>query len=89
MTIFSATRKPVQPHYCGLLVEALRQGLTLAGEACRADQHQANSTFGVHQLRLTYEGRTYRLLLAPAEAPLVIDQVPADDHFLEPLDAAP
>lgn len=89
MAIFSATRTPVQAHYCGLLVEALRQGLTLVGDVCKADQHQSNGTFGVHQLRLTYEGRTYRLLLAPAEAPLRIGQIPADNHFLEPIDAAP
>jgi hypothetical protein len=52
-----------------------------------ADQHQANGAYGVHQVRcrLPNDPTTYRIIIAPADAPIFIGKVPVDQHFIEPI----
>lgn len=49
--------------------------------------HQANGAFGIHQAALRLEGdpTTYRLIVAPVDAPITVNGLPIDSHFLEPL----
>jgi len=49
--------------------------------------HQSNGLYGVHQARVTMAGdpTTYRLIIAPADAPITINGQPIGDHFALPL----
>jgi len=51
------------------------------------DQHQANGCWGVHQVRarLAGDSTTYRVIIAPADAPIFVGKTPVDKHFLEPI----
>ena len=51
------------------------------------DQHQSNALFGVHQLRIRRPGdpTVYRVLVAPAGAPIQIGSIPVDAHFSRPI----
>lgn len=59
----------------------------LSTDAIRVDNHQSNGTFGVHQARVTLQGdpTTYRLIIAPADAPIMINGRPIGEHFAQPL----
>lgn len=66
------------------IVRALRR------ETCaRVDQHQGNGAWCVHQLRvrLPDDPTVYRVIVAPADAPLAIGSQPIDEHFREPITA--
>ena len=60
----------------------------------RADQHQQNGGWGIHQLRVRLPGddTVYRVLVAPADAPIFVgrgphvDGCPIDQHFVEPIE---
>lgn len=58
-----------------------------AADGMNVDQLQANGCYGVKQLRVTLpDGMgVYRVIIAPADAPVFIGKVHADRHFLEPL----
>lgn len=58
------------------------------GSDVTIDQRQCNSMDGVWQarVRLTGDDRTYRLLLAPEEAPITLYGRPIDAAFSLPLD---
>lgn len=58
-----------------------------AADGMNVDQLQANGCYGVKQLRVTLPGDmgVYRVIIAPADAPVFIGKTHADRHFLEPL----
>jgi hypothetical protein len=51
------------------------------------DNHQANGTHGVHQARARLSGdpTVYRIIVAPADAPISIAGRDAADYFAQPL----
>jgi hypothetical protein len=55
----------------------------------RADQHQANYTWGIHQFRVRIKDdpTIYRVIVAPEDAPLFVgsatEGLSIDKHFLE------
>jgi hypothetical protein len=81
--------------YSGLVAFQIRRCL-LEGklspdiQSLQVDQMQSNGSFAVHQLRVTLpDGMgTYRVIVAPADAPIFIGKCPADEHFNEPLVSA-
>jgi hypothetical protein len=80
------------PHFAGLIITHIRSAMKAATAAyapdmITIDQLQQNSMWGVQmaRVRLSDDPRTYRLILAPAEAPVMIGNVPADQYFNEPL----
>jgi len=52
------------------------------------DQHQSNGAYGIHQarVRINDDGTAYRLIIAPADAPITVNGVPIDNHFSESID---
>jgi hypothetical protein len=88
-------RKPLV-HYAGLFTSAIQRlvnglGAPEAFAGASADEHQQNGAYGVHQLcmRLPGDPTLYRVLIAPADAPISIGGVPADQHFSYPLGQMP
>lgn len=69
--------------YPGLIVAAARK--LFPGLGIEVDQHQASGCWGVHQVRvrLPDDDTVYRLIVAPADAPISIGDAPVDDHFSE------
>lgn len=51
------------------------------------DGHQSNGSYGVHQARVTLRSdpTVYRLIVAPADAPITINGRPIGEHFAKPL----
>jgi hypothetical protein len=51
------------------------------------DNQQQNGAHGIHQARVRLSGdpTTYRLILAPADAPIKINGHPIGEHFAEPI----
>tara|TARA_R100001530_G_scaffold110040_1_gene77389 strand:+ start:358 stop:654 length:297 start_codon:yes stop_codon:yes gene_type:complete len=49
------------------------------------DQHQSNGAYGIHQarVRINDDGTAYRLIIAPADAPITVNGVDIDQHFNE------
>lgn len=84
-------RVPV--HYAGLIACAIRcrlRGLDMPSEAggMAVDQPQQNGAYGAHQFRIRLpgdHGNAYRVIIAPADAPISIGGVPANEHFAEPI----
>jgi hypothetical protein len=74
--------------YPGFIASLISRALPMQAEAA-VDQHQANGCYGVHQLRAKLAGdpTTYRIIIAPADAPIFVGKTPADSHFLESIDA--
>ncbi|HEX3884777.1 MAG TPA: hypothetical protein VHW66_19140 [Stellaceae bacterium] len=56
-----------------------------------ADEHQSNGAWGIHQLRLRlpFDDQDYRVIIAPANAPITVGGIPVDQHFSYPLGALP
>jgi hypothetical protein len=81
------------PHFAGLIITQIRNAVKAAAahtdgaDVITVDQLQQNAVWGVQmgRVRLAGDPRTYRLILAPAEAPVMIGNVPADQYFNEPL----
>lgn len=75
----------IKPVYCNLIARAIKVALDVPG--AQIDQHQANGLWCVHQLRvrLPNDPQLYRVIVAPAEAPIFIGKTPADEHFSEPI----
>lgn len=75
-------------HYSGLIASVIEKSLA---DAAVVDQRQQNALYGVHQMRVSIkdpqpnEQPTYRVIIAPADAPVWIGRTPvsADEHFLE------
>lgn len=74
-------------HFAGTIMARIRSAVADHGGAVRIDQPQSNSLYGVHQARLRLAGddTVYRLIIAPADAPISIGGCAADDHFAKPL----
>lgn len=58
-----------------------------APDCIAVDGHQGNGLYGIHQARVTMQGdpTTYRLIIAPADAPITINGRPIGEHFAQPL----
>lgn len=71
--------------FTGLVSHTLRKALS--GTDLTVDQPQSNGMWAVHQFRLQRPGdpMAYRVIIAPANAPVFIGEVSADLHFAEPL----
>jgi hypothetical protein len=85
-------RHPPRTVYSLLVTSAiwrLLKGSPLPVDAIgiEADQLQSNGLYCVHQMRVRLPGdpQRYRVIIAPADAPITIGGVPADQHFSEPL----
>lgn len=84
-------------HFTGLILTQIRNAVKAASthvdgaDVITVDQLQQNAMWGAHMARVRLAGdpRTYRLILAPAEAPVMIDGRPADQYFNEPLAVEP
>lgn len=78
-------KAPMFPIYPSIVTSIIRNAMNITG--AHADQEQANGTWGVRQLRvrLKDDPNTYRVIIAPADAPIRIGNVSADQHFLEPI----
>lgn len=79
-------------HWTGLILSQIRRSVEarmgLEGVApIRIDNLQQNAMDGVHQARVRMEGdpNTYRLILAPVEAEIVVGGRPVADLFPKPL----
>jgi hypothetical protein len=57
------------------------------GDQVTVSNHQANGAHGIHQARVTLSGdpTTYRLIIAPADAPITVNGHPIGEHFAQPL----
>ena len=75
----------LRPVFCDLIAQAIKGTLNLPRGRC--DQHQSNGSFCIHQLRTQLPGdpTIYRIVIAPADAPLHIGNIPIDAHFAEPI----
>lgn len=78
--------------YPGLIIATIKGALAdyqhTKGEAhLTVDGHQSNGSYGLHQARVTMAGdpTTYRLIIAPADAPITINGRPIGEHFAQPL----
>lgn len=82
MIMISLTHTPrIRQHFTGLVLATIRL-------ACRASDvtvnyGQQNGSYGVHQALVKLDGdpTDYRLILAPADAPIAINGRPIDEHF--------
>lgn len=87
----AVVRSVMTPTYAGFLTGQIRRALLENQPAVQGglvvDQFQSNGLYACHQLRVTLpDGMgTYRVLVAPADAPLKVGDVAAEEHFMEPL----
>lgn len=81
-------------HFTGMILSAIRKAVHAApgyptdDDVIAIDNSQQNGSFGVHQARvhLANDPTTYRLILAPADAPITINGRPIGEHFSLPLE---
>jgi hypothetical protein len=75
----------IRQHFTGLILSSLRR--FTRGSEVTIDNTQTNGLWGVYQARIRLAGdeNTYRLILAPENAPLEIGGQPIGDHFHFPL----
>jgi hypothetical protein len=83
---------PIAQHFTGMILSTLRRGInrTIDGEPAYGltiGDMQGNGSHGVYQASVRLEGdpTLYRLILAPADAPIQINGHPIDQHFARPL----
>lgn len=86
--------KTVYPGFVASVVRRLinkEPGSWYAGVPMIADEHQGNGAYAVHQIRVRIPGDAteYRVIIAPADAPVAIGGVLADQHFAHPLGKMP
>ncbi len=77
-------------HFTGFILARLSdlaRSAGAGGDRITISGHQVNGAHGVHQARVTLVGdpATYRLILAPADAPISIAGRPAEEYFAQPL----
>jgi hypothetical protein len=84
----------MKTHYAHLIASTIRAlvngyPLPIDAEGMAVDQFQSNGAYGAKQLRVRLPGheQPYRVIIAPADAPVTIGGVPADQHFSETLGA--
>lgn len=76
--------------YSGFIVSKIRDWARkepLSTDRITVDNHQCNGSYGVHQARVQLAGdpTTYRLIIAPSDAPITINGRPIGEHFAQPL----
>jgi len=76
--------------YPGFIVSKIREWARAepaSTDRITVDGHQCNGAYGVHQARVQLAGdpTTYRLIIAPADAPITINGRPIGEHFAQPL----
>ncbi len=76
-------------HFTGHILATLRNAAKAlhGGDEITVDNLQQNATYGIHQARVRLKGdpNTYRLILAPADAPIMVGKCPIADQFAKPL----
>jgi exoribonuclease R len=85
--VFKFLTGTVRLHYTGMIAGLIKRAWP--AQWGTIDQHQQNAMYGVHQMRvrLPDDPVVYRMILAPADAPIFVGKIPADSHFLESIDA--
>lgn len=85
ITDYLVSKSGVRPHYTSLILYRIRQ--MIRGGEISIDNHQQNAGDGVHQCRVRLEGDSavYRMILAPADAPITLYGRPVGEAFAKPL----
>jgi hypothetical protein len=83
-------------HFTGMIISSIARLINGDAphdgfEGAFADEHQQNGMYGAHQLRVTLsdDPTVYRVIVAPANAPITIGGIPADQHFLHVIGELP
>lgn len=81
--------QPFRQHFTGHIASIIRSVVNNITTVV-IDQHQQNAMWGVHQMRVRFPNDpiTYRLILAPENAPISVGRdnpIPINQHFLEPI----
>lgn len=73
--------------YPGHIISVIADFARRSAGMIKVDNHQGNGAYGVHQARVTLpdDPTTYRLIIAPADAPITINGRPIGEHFALPL----
>jgi hypothetical protein len=83
-------------HFSGIIANSIKRLVNghapqdgFAGAV--ASEHQQNALWGIHQLlvRVPNDPTLYRVLIAPADAPIKIASGTADQHFSYPIGKVP
>jgi len=76
---------PIRQHFAGLVLATMKRACAQHGVAI--SNRQGNGAHGVYQARVNMDGdpSDYRLILAPADAPITLYGRPIDDAFAAPL----
>lgn len=79
-------------HHTGFILSRIRNAMNYTlrfdgDNAVSIDNLQQNAAHGIHQARVRLAGdpTTYRLILAPADAPISFDGREASTYFARPL----
>lgn len=72
--------------YPGYIIDTIRKAIT-RNVPMAISNHQANGCYGIHQCKVKVKDdpTVYRLIVAPADAPITINGRPIGDHFAQPL----
>lgn len=84
-----ASERATRKVYPGFIASLIRRYLLSAPEDdVRVDLMQSNGMYAAHQLRVRLSGddTIYRVIVAPANAPISVGGVPVDQHFALPLE---
>lgn len=77
--------------YPGHIISSICAALRFVGSQGPRDvaisDHQANGAYGVHQAKAKIAGdpTVYRIIVAPADAPITINGRPIGEHFAQPI----
>lgn len=82
--------RAIPQHFTGLIMSRIRRIINAApgdDDAITIDNHQQNAMHGIHQARVRLAGdpTVYRLILAPADAPVEFGGRDAATYFARPL----
>lgn len=79
----------VHPGFILTALATLAKNFTIKENQITIDNHQGNGAYAVHQARVRLKGdpTTYRMIIAPADAPIFIGEgkVPTHQAFARPL----
>ena len=82
--------RTVQSHFTGLISARIKRAVAAHefGDEITIDNGQANGMHRVHQCRVRLAGdpTVYRMILAPADAPIELYGRPIGDAFAQPLE---
>lgn len=93
---FASLVPTLRQHFTGFIVSRIRRAVAASnadhsGEEVTLDNVQQNGMWGVYQarVRLAGDATVYRLLLAPANAPIRVQGRDIEDYFAQPLGSEP